>query len=150
MSSAVELVGHHYLIVLFTLFVLANLIVVVVRAPVRSKKAASWPVTEGTIQSVGKVVVDAGRNSYSVDIGDFSYKVDDEYYSGRLTISRSFSTGDHLPRDLVNEKIQVHYDPRKPQRYSVPQAELGGFLLDPFDEPFGQDVGPIDLNIDKI
>jgi hypothetical protein len=119
------------------------------RRPVRPEKAANWPVTEATIQSVGKVHVDAGRQSYSIDVGDFSYIVNDDYYSGRLTISRSFSTHDAQPRDLVNQKIQVRYNPRKPEQFSVPQTELGGFLLDPFDEPTGQDVGLIDLNIDK-
>lgn len=150
MSPLLELIVHHYLVVLFVIWVLATVVVSLVRAPQSAKKAANWPVTDGTIQSVGKVVVDAGRNSYSVDVGDFSYIVNDEYYSGRLTISRSFSTGDRPPRDLVNQKIQVRYNPRKPEKFSVPQTELEGFLLDPYDEPFGNDVGPIDLNIDKI
>jgi hypothetical protein len=125
------------------------LVVWLVRRPVSPEKAANWPVTEATIQSVGKVHVDAGRQSYSIDVGDFSYIVNDDYYSGRLTISRSFSTHDAQPRDLVSQKIQVRYNPRKPEQFSVPQTELGGFLLDPFDEPTGQDVGLIDLNIDK-
>lgn len=150
MSSVVGLIVHQYVIVLFALYVLAILVIFLVRRPVSPEKAASWPVTEGTIQSVGKVHVDAGRNSYSIDVGDFSYIVNDDYYSGRLTITRSFSTHDAQPRDLVNQKIQVRYNPRKPEKYSVPQAELGGFLLDQYDEPFGEDVDPIDLNIDKI
>lgn len=116
----------------------------------KDKPKDDWPMTEATIQSVGKVSVNVGRSSYSVEVGDFTYNVNDEYYSGRLTISRSFSTHDHSPRDLVDQKIQVRYDPQKPEKVSVPQTELGGFLLDPYDEPFGQDVGPIDLNLDKI
>jgi len=150
MSSAVGLIVHHYLIVIFTLYALANLVVFLVRRPVRPEKAANWPVTEGTIQSVSKVVVNAGRNSSSVDVGDFSYNVNNEYYSGRLTISRSFSTGDGSPRDLTHQKIQVRYNPQKPEKFSVPPQELGGFLLDPYDEPCASDIGPIDLNIDKI
>jgi hypothetical protein len=150
MSSAVQLIGHHYVVVLFALYVLAVLVVRFVRRPVRAERAASWPVTEGTIQSVGRVVVEEGRSSYSVDVGDFSYSVNHEYYSGRLTISRSFSTHDASPKDLIAQKIQVRYNQRKPEQYSVPQTELGGFLLDPYDEPFGKDVGPIDLNINKI
>lgn len=150
MSFAVELIVHHFLIVLIALWALAGLVVLVVRRPVSPEKAANWPVTEGTIQSVGRVVVNTGRSSYSIDIGDFSYIVNNEYYSGRLTISHSFSTHDRSPKDLIDQKIQVRYNPRKPEKYSVPQAEVGGFLLDPYDEPFGEDVGPIDLNIDKI
>jgi hypothetical protein len=150
MSSALELIVHHPLIVLLTLFALGTLVVSFVRRPVPAEKAASWPVTEGTIQSVGKVIVSGERNSPPIDVGDFSYTVNDEYYSGRVTISRSFSTHDHSPKDLINQKIQVRYNPRKPEKFSVPQAELGGFLLDPYDAPFASDIGPIDLNIDKI
>ena len=145
MPSAVELI-----IALFILYAIVALVVSFIRRPVNAEKAANWPVTEGTIQSVGKVVVEAGRDSYSVDIGDFSYYVNNEYYSGRLTISPSFSTGDRSPRDLINQKIQVRYNPRKPEKFSVPQTELEGFLLDPYNQPFGKDIGPIDLNINKI
>lgn len=116
----------------------------------KDKREGDWPLTDATIRSVGTVVVHAGRSSYPVVVGDFTYYVNNEYYSGRLKISRSFSTGDQSPRDLVNQKIQVRYNPLKPEKFSVPQTELGGFLLDPFDEPFGQDVGPTDLNLDKI
>jgi len=150
MSSALGFIVHHYLIALFTLCVLAALVVFFVRRPVRPEKAANWPVTEGTIQSVGKVIVPGERNSPPTDVCDFSYIVNDEYYSGRLTISRSFSTHDRAPKDLINQKIQVGFNPRKPEKFSVPQTELGGFLLDPYDVPFANDIGPIDLNIDKI
>jgi hypothetical protein len=146
MSSAVELIVHHYVIALFALYLLGAVIVALIRLPVRPEKASNWPGTEGTIQSVGKVT---GRN-YSVDVGNFSYKVDDEYYSGRLTISSSFSTSEHSPRDLINQKIQVLYNPRKPDKFFFPQAELGGYRLEPYYEPFGRDIGPIDLNINKI
>ncbi len=142
---------HHYLVVLVVFYALGSLVVSFVRRPVSPEKAANWPITEGTIQSVGKVVVKAGRRSTSLDVGDFSYNVKEEYYSGRLAISSSFSTGDRSPGDLVNQKVQVRYNPRKPENFSVPQQELGGFLLDPYDEePSSVDVGPIDLNIDKI
>jgi len=149
MSSVAEFVVHHYIIVLVTIFLLVYIVIFIVRQPVSAKKAANWPVTEATIQSVGKVVVSTGRSSYSVIAGDFSYIVKDEYYSGRLKISRSFSTHDALPRDLVNQKTQVRYNPGKPEQYSVPPQEVGSFLLDPYDEPFGTDVDPFDFDIDN-
>jgi hypothetical protein len=94
---------------------------------------ANWPVTEATIQSVGKVI-GSGRGSYPLDVGDFSYVVNDEYHSGRATISRSFSTGDSQPKDLVDKKFQVRYDPRKPEKYDVSQSDVGDFLLYPYDD----------------
>jgi hypothetical protein len=100
----------------------------------RADKTDQWPVTEATIQSVGVVAVNQGKTSVLLDFGDFYYTVDDEIYSGRLKISRSSSTHDALTRVLVNQKVQVRYNPRKPDMYFVPQAEISGFLLDPYSD----------------
>jgi len=115
-----------------------------------NRKAASWPSTQATIQSVGTVVVHGGRTSYSVDVCDFSYTINDEYYSGRLQISTSTATGDASPSALIHQSVQVRYNPQKPEQHAMPQTALGGFLLDSFDESVGSEVGSIDLNIDKI
>lgn len=97
----------------------------------RDKGAPDWPVTEATIQSVTERSAD---NPATYDIGDFTYTVNDDYFSGKVRISRSFSTHGASPQDLVDQKIQVSYNPRKPRKYSVGQSEVGGFLLDPYDE----------------
>jgi hypothetical protein len=157
MSSAVELIGHHSLIVLSTLCALAVFVVFLVRRLVRPEEPANWPETEGTIQSVSKV--SGGRSSPPLDVADFSYTVKDEYYSGRLALSRPNDgrlavcrpfTSDASPKDLINQKIQVRYNPRKPEKFSVPPQEYGDFLLDPYDNPFASDIGSVDLNLDKI
>lgn len=140
---------HHYVIVLVTLFLLVNVVIFIARLPVSAKKAANWPSTEGTIQTMRVVYVPSGRATRPLDVGDFSYTVSDEYYSGTLAASSSFSTDHAAPRDLVNQKIQVRYNPRKPEQFSVPQQEIGGFLLDPYDGA-GRDDCPMDLNINKI
>ena len=147
--SPVELILHHYIACLVTIFLLTNVVIFIARQPVSAKKAANWPVAEATIQAVRIVYVPAGKTNDPLDVGDFSYTVSDEYYSGTLAISRSFSTGHASPKDLVDQKIQVRYNPRKPEQSSVPQQEIGGFLLDPYDGD-GRDEYPIDLNIDKI
>jgi hypothetical protein len=107
------------------------------RAP--KENTDNWPETEATIQSVGKVR-GSGRGSDPLDVGDFSYVVNDEYYSGRAMISRSFSTGEGQTSDLVDKKFQVRYDPRKPGKYDVSQSEVGGFLLDPYDDFLMHDI----------
>jgi hypothetical protein len=149
MSSAVELAVHHYVAVLVTIFLLANVVIVIRRQPVSANKAASWPVTEATIQTMRVVYVPDGRATRPLDVGDFSYTVSDEYYSGTLAVSSSFSTGNAAPRDLINHKIQLRYNPHKPEQFSVPQQEIGGFLLDPYDGA-GLDEYPMDLNINKV
>lgn len=128
---------------------LFSLVVWLFRRIAPQENPESWPIAEGTIQSVRKVAVELGRASYQLDVGDFSYVVNDEYYSGQLQISRSFSTHQAAPENLTDRKIQVRYNPRNPEKYSVPRQETGGFLLDPYSEA-GKDIGPIDLNLNKI
>ena len=86
-----------------------------------------------------------GRSSYDVDVGDFSYTANDDYNGGTLRISRSFSTHDAQPKDLINQKIEVRFNPKKPEVYSVPPQEMGGFLLDPYDDTSGEEIGFQDI-----
>ena len=118
--------------------------------PLRGRDKANWLVAQGTIQSVGTVVVYAGRDSHSTDVGDYYFKVNDEFYSGRLTVTDVAYSTDRSPKVLVGQTIQVRYDPRNPENHSVATLELDSFRLSAFYEPFGQDVEPIVLNIDKI
>jgi hypothetical protein len=126
-------------IVFFAVGAVGSLALWYVRRRSPADNPATWLQAEATIQSVGKVI-SRGRGSYPLDVGDFSYVVNDEYYSGRAQISRSFSTGEGQPKDLVNKKFQVRYDPRKPDKYDVSEAEVGGFLLDPYDDFLMQDI----------
>lgn len=131
--------------VVIVLGALASLVIWLYRRATHQENTDSWLMTEATIQSVGKVI-GSGRGSYPFYVGDFSYVVNDEYYSGRATISRSFSaSGDIQPRDLVNKKFQVRYNPRKPEKYDLSQADIGGFVLDPYDDFLMHDLGPTDI-----
>ena len=120
---------------------LASLVVWLYRRAATKENSDNWAVTEATIQSVDRVN-GSGRGSYPFDVGDFSYVVNNEYYSGRATISRSFSTDNSQPKDLVSKKFQVRYNPCKPDKYDLSQAEVGGFLLDPYDDFLMHDIGP--------
>jgi hypothetical protein len=82
-------------------------------------------------------------------VADFSYSVNDEYYSGRLTVAPVGPKGEVSPRTLVHQTIQVRYNPLEPKKFSFSQTDVGDFSLSQYDEPFGEDVDPIDLNIDK-
>lgn len=132
------------LVFVVALGALALLVVWLYRRAVPEENTDNWPVTEATIQSVGRVI-GSGRGSYPFDVGDFSYIVNGEYHSGRATISRSFSTGDDQPKDLVNKKFQVRYNPRKPDKYDLSQADVAGFLLDPYDDFLMHDLDPTDI-----
>lgn len=136
-------------IVFFAVGAVGVFVLWLVRRPTPADSPVNWTETEATIQSVGKVAEGSGRYSYQVDVCDFTYIVNDEYYSGRATVSSSFSTGDRQLRDLVDKKFKMCYDPRKPDNYDVSKADVGGFLLDQYDDA-GTDIGPMDLNLDKI
>lgn len=123
MSSAV-------VVLLVAMLLLGIVVAFIARRPVSAKRAANWPPAVGTIQTVR--IAYLGRNTGNpIYVGDFSYTVEDQYYSGTLAISSSFSTGNESTDDLVNQQIQVRYNPRNPEQYSVPQQEVGSFLLDP-------------------
>jgi hypothetical protein len=100
------------------------------RHPVRPEKASNWPAAEATIQTVSDLSAENPEKNY---LGDFTYIVNEDYFSGKVRISRSFSAHNDSANNLIDQKFQVNYNPRKPEKYSVPQAELGGFLLDPYD-----------------
>ncbi|HTW79660.1 MAG TPA: DUF3592 domain-containing protein [Terracidiphilus sp.] len=105
----------------------------------RAEKLADWPVTEATIQSLA--TVSGGRGNPPLDVGNFSYIVNDDYYAGMVRISRSFSTHGASPKDLINKKVKVRYNPRKPEKYSVVEDEVGGFLIDQYDGSFADEGG---------
>ena len=151
MFSALEFLVRHFVLVGISLYVIVTVAIYFVRSPVSQKKAADWPTTEATIQSVGAVAVGSGRSYSRLVVGDFSYIVNDDYYSGRVTISRSFSTGNRSPKELVDQKLQIRYSPQKPEKYFVPQSEIAGFLIDPYDEgQDGQDIDPFDVDLEKV
>jgi hypothetical protein len=136
-------------IVFFAVGAVAVFVLWRVRRPTPADNPANWPETAGTIQAVRQVSVGSGRYTSTLDVADFSYVVNDEYYSGIATISRSFSSGDTKLSELVDKKFQVRYDPCKPDKFDLSQADTGGFILDTYDD-LGTDIGPIDLNINKI
>ena len=146
-SSPGGLIFDFLFVVVCLFFAVVMGVIAYRRSPVSATRAVDWPETEGTIQSVNQVRVGRGRGSTTIDVGDFSYKVDDEFHSGRATISRGFSTGDGSPKELVNQKVRVRYDSQKPERFSFPEQQVGEFLLTPFVEINATDVDPIDLNI---
>ena len=130
-SAIISVMSLAVSVIPIAMLLMAGIVVFIARRPVSAKKAANWPTNEATIRTVR--IAYFGKNTGNpVYVGDFSYITGGEYYSGTLAISSSFSTGDGAPGDLVNQKIQVRYNPRKPKQFWVPQQEIRGFLLDPY------------------
>lgn len=125
---------------------LVCLVVWLVRRGTSQQDTQNWPETDATIQSVGKVI-GSGRGADQYDVGDFSYVVNGEYYSGRAVISRSFSAGDIQAVDLVDRKFQVRYNPHKPDQFDLSESDVGGFVLYEYDDFLMHDIGPTDIEI---
>ena len=64
---------------------------------------------------------------------------------GERRYPRTFTTGDSQPKDLVDKKFQVRYNPRKPDKFDLSQADVGGFLLEPYDDFLMNDIGPTNI-----
>lgn len=97
--------------------------------PLRGRDNANWLVAQETIQSVGTMIVYAGRDSYSTDVSDYYFKVNDEFYSGRLMVADVAYSTDRSPRVLVGQTIQVRYDhgTRKIIRWQRPSLIAFGY-----------------------
>lgn len=88
----------------------------------RLKGAVDWPETEGTIRSATvRLVGRAGYRTEKLPFFAFSYEVDSEYYSGRFGLRVDEERANQLTRDLVDTKITVRYDPKRPETYCLPE-----------------------------
>ncbi len=138
------------LIALFFVGALAIIVVWIVWEQIHPNKMEQWPMAEGTIQSVNTEITYQGRGSTAHPVGDFSYRVGIEYYSGRLRVSCTDDGGDRSPKTLVGRKISVRYNPQRPEEFFVPPTDVDGFSIgQKYNLPFQSDAEPTILNIDK-
>lgn len=102
----------------------------------RTRNAADWPDTEATVQSGKMELVErVGHFVSRVPFFDFSYVVDNEYYSGRFGLRVDEDRGDTLIREWVGTKVTVRYDPSRPSVFSVPEElPVDGFRVDTVPE----------------
>lgn len=93
----------------------------------RVEDAKRWPSTEATIQS-GEV---QAASTYppgilKLPVFAFSYKVNDEYYSGQFTLVPKMEPGESLIKRMIDRKLRIQYDPRQPCSYFIPDAMIEG------------------------
>lgn len=138
-----------FTVVVLFLAALIALVVWLVWRQGRSDKTGKWHVTEGTIQSVNSEIIYQGRSSMEVPVCDFSYQVNGEYYSGRLSVSGFTAPDDPHIRKLIDRKIEVRYSPTNPKKFLVPSVDLDGLSVGKYYELlFASDTQPTSLNID--
>ncbi len=103
--------------------------------------AQGWPSTEGRIDSAALRTDDVFFKKYGSFDGvlRYSYWVAGELCVGRYT--REFpkqSIAEEFVRDLNDRKIEVHYDPNRPSRSLVLEAEVESLLKNRTPAPFSK------------
>ncbi|HEV2325353.1 MAG TPA: hypothetical protein VGS10_15480 [Terracidiphilus sp.] len=93
----------------------------------RVEHAKRWPSTEATIRSGDKEVASTpGRGVLRLPVFAFSYKVNEEYYSGYFTLMPNMEPGESLIKRMIDRKLRVQYDPRRPSVYFIPDSVIEG------------------------
>jgi len=97
----------------------------------RTRNAAEWPVTEATIQSGKMELVERiGHLRVRVPFFEFSYLVRGEYHSGRFGLRVEEDRGTKLIREWIGTKVNVSYDPERPDIFCVPdELSVDGFRI---------------------
>ena len=93
----------------------------------RVENAKKWPSTEATIQS-GAIETSEywERDLLRLPVFAFSYKVNEEFYSGRFVLIPNMEPGESLIKRMIDRKLSVQYDPRQPSMYFIPDTMIEG------------------------
>jgi Protein of unknown function (DUF3592) len=98
----------------------------------RQEQAKDWPATEATIQSAELEVVQHSRyGSTQLPVCAFSYQVSGEYYSGRFSLLPNNGAAADFPVEaLVDRKLPIHYEPKRPGNWYIPLENFDGCELE--------------------
>jgi hypothetical protein len=91
------------------------------------ENAKRWPSTEATIQS-GEVEASEfwERDLLRLPVFTFSYRVNEELYSGRFVLVPNMEPGESLIKQMIDRKLRIQYNPREPSSYFIPDAMIEG------------------------
>jgi hypothetical protein len=95
-------------------------------------KAKTWPATEATIQSGDLEVVNTARGMpIQLPAFAFTYLVNGERYSGRFALKPYISEppAGFIDR-MIGRKLQVLYNPAKPEQWYLPEDLLEGCKIE--------------------
>jgi hypothetical protein len=96
----------------------------------RLNRSRHWPTTEATIQSAEIEVVNSGKYIKSkLPCFAFTYSVNEETFSGRFSLEAWGEQAERSLKELLDRKLTVQYDPRKPEFWHIPSEVFAGFPL---------------------
>jgi hypothetical protein len=107
----------------------------------RVERARRWPRTEAIIES-GTLKELRGQYSHGLlPLFTFSYKVAGEYYSGQFALTPYISDpGPSIVERIAGRKLNICYDPGRPERWFIPDELLEGCRVQ-------QEIGPHVLRV---
>jgi hypothetical protein len=92
--------------------------------------ALQWPQTEATV--VSAAIETVGHTDVNVNYNElptfrFSYRVEGEYYAGRFSLlPPETESNESLLLRMVGRKLQIHYDPERPEVWFVHDERIEG------------------------
>jgi hypothetical protein len=109
-------------------------------------KAIRWPMSEATIESGVMEVVERTRyGTVELPVFSFSYRVGTEYFGGRFAL-RPYLTdpGPSLIERMIGRKSTVHYDPKDPATWFLPDEIVEGCTVEQNLSPHLVNLKPLD------
>ncbi len=92
----------------------------------RVREARNWPIVEATIQSAEIDRIGNRLNAVDLPCFTFSYVVGKQQLSGRFALRATGDRADILIRTMVDKRMTIHYDPKRPQHWYIPVETIGG------------------------
>jgi len=90
-------------------------------------QARLWPQTEATVESGEAEFVGESEYAVRLPVFAFSYKVEGAYYSGRFALlPYTADPGESIYARMAGRKLQVHYDPHRPEAWFLSDALIEG------------------------
>ncbi len=91
----------------------------------RMEEAEGWLPVEATIETGGLEAAAQGRARLPTFA--FSYRIAGKYYSGRFALLQDTADPDRSLIDrMIGRKLQVRYDPRRPEVWFIPDKVIEG------------------------
>jgi Protein of unknown function (DUF3592) len=94
-------------------------------------EAAQWIPVEATIES-GALEGTHESGRVVLPTFAFSYKVSDQYYSGRFSLRANLSRALAEPMigKMIGRKVLVRYDPKRPEEWFIPDKLIDGYSVE--------------------
>ena len=90
----------------------------------RVDQAKQWPQTDAIIESSS---IEHVEKAADLPVFAFSYKVGEEYYSGRFALlPYSADPGESILTKLIGRTIRLRYDPRRPSVWFIDEDMIEG------------------------